>query len=136
MAFFARMIFSRRMCVIALLAAAPTLFAATARKQPTRPAAAVDNTNAYKGAIVLDAATGNVMFEDRADYVGPPASVTKLMTFLLVHDRLQRGDLTLQTPVIVTAEAAKTGGSQVYLADKEVFPIEELLYALMIASAN
>src|SRR5687768_9451422 len=98
MAFFARMIFSRRMCLMVLLAATPTLYAAPARKPPTRPAEAVDNTTAYKGAIVVDAATGNVIFEDRADYVGPPASVTKLMTFLLVHDRLQRGDLTLQTP--------------------------------------
>jgi len=58
------------------------------------------------------------------------------MTFLLVHERIARGDITLQTPVMVTAEAAKTGGSEVYLAEKEVFPVEELLYALMIASAN
>ncbi|MBI5690250.1 MAG: D-alanyl-D-alanine carboxypeptidase [Verrucomicrobia bacterium] len=120
-------------CLAALL---PTLvFAATTKRAaPTRPES--DGTANYKGAIVLDAATGNVVFEDRADYVGPPASVAKLMTFLVVHDRLQRGDLSLQTPVLTTAEAAKTGGSQVYLAEKEVFPVEELLYALMIASAN
>ena len=96
----------------------------------------MNNANAFKGAIVMDAVSGTILLEDRADYVGPPASVTKLMTFLLVHDRITRGDLTLQTPVNVTAEAAKTGGSQVYLAEKEIFPVEELLYALMIASAN
>jgi D-alanyl-D-alanine carboxypeptidase len=106
------------------------------RAAPTRPEPSADNATAFKGALVLDAATGAVLFEDRADYVGPPASVTKLMTFLLVHERLARGDLTLATPVTVTAEAARTGGSQVYLAEKEVFPVEELLYALMIASAN
>jgi D-alanyl-D-alanine carboxypeptidase len=112
-------------------------FAATAKRStPTRPEQASDNATAFKGAIVLDAATGAVLFEDRADYVGPPASVTKLMTYLLVHERIARGDLSLQTPVIATAEAAKTGGSQVYLAEKEVFPVEEMLYALMIASAN
>jgi D-alanyl-D-alanine carboxypeptidase (penicillin-binding protein 5/6) len=110
--------------------------AAAKRTAPTRPEPAVNNANAFKGAIVMDAVSGTILLEDRADYVGPPASVTKLMTFLLVHDRITRGDLTLQTPVNVTAEAAKTGGSQVYLAEKEIFPVEELLYALMIASAN
>ncbi|GAB1488723.1 hypothetical protein MASR2M8_11700 [Opitutaceae bacterium] len=94
--------------------------------------AAVD----YKGAIVIDADTGRTIIEDNADVVSPPASVTKLMTFLLVHERLAAGTLTLQTPVHVNAEAATTGGSQVYLAEKEVFPVEDMLYALMISSAN
>jgi D-alanyl-D-alanine carboxypeptidase (penicillin-binding protein 5/6) len=111
--------------------------AAAQRSAPTRPSqAAVPDAQAFQGAIALDAATGTVLFEDRADHVGPPASVAKLMTFLLVHDRLARGDLSLQTPVFVNAEAAKTGGSQVYLAEKETFPVEEMLFALMIASAN
>lgn len=130
------MILSRRHLLALLFASGPLLFGASARKSPTRPAEASDNSTAYKGAIVVDVATGKTLFEDRSDYIGPPASVTKLMTFLLVHDRLARGDLTLQTPVNVTAEASKTGGSQVYLAEKEVFPVDEMLYALMIASAN
>jgi D-alanyl-D-alanine carboxypeptidase len=125
-----------RCCIFSVvLLLAPSLLAAGARKAPTRPAAANDAT-AYKGAIVLDAATGKVLFEDRADIIAPPASVTKLMTFLIVQDRIARGELTLQTPVQVTAEASRTGGSQVYLAEKETFPVEEMLYALMIASAN
>ncbi|HEY0967707.1 MAG TPA: D-alanyl-D-alanine carboxypeptidase family protein [Opitutaceae bacterium] len=90
----------------------------------------------YKGAIVIDADTGRTIIEDNADVVSPPASVTKLMTFLIVHDRLAAGTLTLQTPVHVNAEASTTGGSQVYLAEKEVFPVEDMLYALMISSAN
>ncbi len=132
------MLFPRRGLLALLLLLNPALFAANARKAPTRPAepAVANPTTAYKGAIVLDAATGKVLFEDRADYIGPPASVAKLMTFLIVHERIKRGDLTLQTPVHVNAEASKTGGSQVYLAEKEVFPVEEMLYALMIASAN
>ncbi len=133
------MLHSRRVWASLILAGILPLAAAAAvakRSPPTRPQAAADNATAYKGAIVLDATSGTILFEDRADYVGPPASVTKLMTFLLVHDRLARGELTLQTPVGVTAEAAKTGGSQVYLAEKEVFPVEEMLFALMIASAN
>lgn len=90
----------------------------------------------YKGAIVTDAATGAILSEENADVVSPPASVTKLMTFLVVHDALQDGTLRLDTPVQVTAEDAKTGGTQVWLDPRETFPVEELLYALMIQSAN
>lgn len=129
---------SRRSCLQLLLGAAVPWAARAAenrRSAPTRPAEAADAT-AYKGAIVLDAGSGRTLLADRADYRGPPASVAKLMTFLIVHDRLRRGDLTLETPVPTTAEAARTGGSQVYLAEKEIFPVDDLLHALMIASAN
>jgi D-alanyl-D-alanine carboxypeptidase (penicillin-binding protein 5/6) len=95
---------------------------------------------AYKGAIVMDAASGRVLFEDRADEVGPPASVTKLMTFLVVQDCIAHGELTLQTPVTMTREDARIAGlpdsTNVKLKEGEVFPIEELLYAIMIQSAN
>lgn len=90
----------------------------------------------YSGAIVVDAATGRVLFEDNADFKGYPASVTKLMVLLVILDAVEAGRLTLDEPVRVTAQAAKTGGSQVYLRTNEVFPLEELLYAIMIESAN
>jgi D-alanyl-D-alanine carboxypeptidase len=109
--------------------------ASAARARPTRPAE-VDNSSAYKGAIVLDAATGNVLFEDRADTQNPPASMTKLMTFAVLHDIIASGRLTLQTPVMVTAPDSKIGGTQVWLKEGETFPVEELLYAMMIQSAN
>lgn len=132
------MVFARRILVFVLAVCLPLAVPAASanRSSPTRPGAAKDETTAYKGAIVIDAATGKVLFEDRADIVSPPASVTKLMTFLLVHERVTRGELTLDTPIVVNAEASKTGGSQVYLAEHEVFPVEEMLFALMIASAN
>ncbi|MCX6938643.1 MAG: D-alanyl-D-alanine carboxypeptidase [Verrucomicrobia bacterium] len=90
----------------------------------------------YKGAIVMDAASGAVLSEENADVVSPPASVTKLMTFLVVHDALAAGKIQLTTPVPVAAEDAKTGGTQVWLDPRETFPVEDLLYALMIQSAN
>ncbi len=90
----------------------------------------------YVGAIVTDAATGGVLFEDNADARGYPASVTKLMTFAIVTDRVASGQLTLETPVTVSAEAAKIGGSQVYLKQGEVFTVDELLTALLVPSAN
>jgi D-alanyl-D-alanine carboxypeptidase (penicillin-binding protein 5/6) len=90
----------------------------------------------YLGAIVIDDDTGKVLFEDNADTQGYPASVTKLMTFFVVMDKVHAGQLTLETPITVSAEAAKTGGSQVYLKQGEVFTVDDLLYALMIQSAN
>ena len=92
--------------------------------------------NPYLGAIVVDASTGRVLFEDRADAKGYPASVQKLMDLLIILDKIKQGQLTLQDPVPVSATAAKTGGSQVWLAEKETFSLEEMLYALMVQSAN
>ena len=92
--------------------------------------------NPYLGAIVIDDASGQVLFEDNADARGYPASVTKLMTFFVIMDRVHAGQLTLETPITVSAEASRTGGSQVYLKQGEVFTVDELLYALMIQSAN
>jgi D-alanyl-D-alanine carboxypeptidase len=91
---------------------------------------------AYLGAIVIDAADGRVLFEDRADTVSPPASMTKLMTFAVVHDKLASGALTPEAPVTVTADDSKIGGTQVWLKQGEVFPVDDLLYAMMIQSGN
>jgi serine-type D-Ala-D-Ala carboxypeptidase (penicillin-binding protein 5/6) len=90
----------------------------------------------YLGAIVVDAGTGQVILEDNADAVGYPASVTKLMTFGVVMDRVRAGQLKLDDLVTASAAAANTGGSQIYLKHGEVFTVDELLYALMVQSAN
>ncbi len=102
----------------------------------TGPGLAKETRSAYLGAIVTDAATGQVLFEDNADVVTPPASMTKLMTFAVLHDRLASGALKLDTPVTVTAEDSRIGGTQVWLKQGETFPVEELVYAMMIQSGN
>jgi D-alanyl-D-alanine carboxypeptidase len=112
------------------------LTGATRHHAPTAKPAAEVNTAAFRSAIVVDAASGRVLFEDKADVQNPPASVTKLMTFLIVAEKIKAGELALDTPVTITAEAARTGGSQVWLVDKEKISVEELLYALMVQSAN
>ncbi|MEO6995376.1 MAG: D-alanyl-D-alanine carboxypeptidase family protein [Lacunisphaera sp.] len=91
---------------------------------------------AYSGYIVTDAATGRVLLEDGADVQTPPASMTKLMTFAVLYDKLSSGAVTLQTPVRIEPEDAKMGGTQVYLDARETFSVEELIYAMMIQSAN
>ena len=90
----------------------------------------------FKGAIVINAADGAVLFAEKENYVGPPASVTKLMTFLIVQDAIKANEISLLTPVTVTAEDAGMGGTQVWLKHNEVFTVEDLLYALIIQSAN
>jgi D-alanyl-D-alanine carboxypeptidase len=129
------MILSRSLLLFLVALSLPVVTnAAAAKAKPTRPA--IDNSKAYKGAIVMDAATGNILFEDRADIVSPPASMTKLMTFAVLHDKLASSAITLTTPVRITNEDAKMGGTQVYLDPRETFPVEELIYAMMIQSAN
>lgn len=96
----------------------------------------VRSADPYLGAIVVDAATGQVLFQNNADAPGFPASVIKLMDMMVVMDRLGAGQLSLSNSVTVTAEASKVGGSQVYLAEKESFSLEDLMYALMVQSAN
>lgn len=92
--------------------------------------------NPYVGAIAVDQASGRVLFEDNADAKGYPASTLKLMDLLIILEKIERKEISLQDQVPVSPRASKTGGSQVYLADKEVFTVEELLYALMVQSAN
>jgi len=131
---------SRLVCGSLILAAtaiisAPLASAADAAKPKSFPPAAA-TTPPYKAAIVIDAASGAVLFDHDADRIAPLASVTKLMTFLLVHDAIERGQLQLDSPIRITAASARIGGTQVWLREGEVFPVEELLYALMLHSAN
>jgi D-alanyl-D-alanine carboxypeptidase (penicillin-binding protein 5/6) len=95
---------------------------------------------AYRGAIAVDAATGEVLFENNADEMGPPASMAKLMTFAVLDDEIRGGTLSLSTPVTITAEdarvAAMKDSTEVWLRQGETFPVEELVYAMMIQSAN
>ena len=93
------------------------------------------NLNA-KSAILMDAATGAVLYEQNADAALPPASVTKVMTLLLVMEAVDAGRIALGDAVTVSEEAAKMGGSQVYLEPGECMSVEELLKCVVIASAN
>jgi len=90
----------------------------------------------YVGAITVDAASGKVLFEDNADSIGYPASVQKIMTLYVILDKVSQGAVKLDESVPVTVEASKIGGSQVYLDPREHFPVEDLLYALIVHSAN
>jgi len=94
------------------------------------------SSDPYVSALVVDADTGKILFEDHAGAAVYPASVLKLMVLLVVLERIEQKSLGLDEMVQITSEAARMGGSQVYLDPKEQFSVEDLLYALMIQSAN
>lgn len=107
--------------------------------QPVWAARAKISSNAkdpYMSALVIDAATGKVLFSDHPETVVYPASVLKIMNLLIILELIDQGTVKLDDMVQITPEAAKTGGSQVYLDPKEQFPVEDLLYALSVQSAN
>ncbi|MEN8254721.1 MAG: D-alanyl-D-alanine carboxypeptidase family protein [Verrucomicrobiota bacterium] len=91
----------------------------------------------YRGAIVVDARTGKILYENRATTYCYPASVTKLMTMLIVLEQIDAGIIGLKEKVKITNEVAKIGGSQVWLDPRETnFTVEDMLYALTVHSAN
>ncbi len=89
-----------------------------------------------KSAVLMDAATGAVLYAQNADEALPPASVTKIMTLLLVMEAIDSGVIHLDDVVSVSANAASMGGSQVYLKEGEQMVLEDLLKSVVIASAN
>lgn len=90
----------------------------------------------YVSAMAVDGRSGAVLVEENSEAMAYPASVLKLMVLLLVLERVEQGSLRLDEMVQVTREAAQMGGSQVYLDPKEQFSVEDLLYALIVQSAN
>lgn len=90
----------------------------------------------YISALVVDADTGKTLIDKNSSVKAYPASVLKMMVLLVVLEKIESGTLSLSDMVQVTPEAARMGGSQVYLDPQEQFSIEDLLYALMIQSAN
>lgn len=90
----------------------------------------------YRSAIAIDADTGRVLFADNADRTAFPASVTKLMTFLLVLEDIEGGRYGLNDRVAGTDYAASMEPSKVDLRTGQTMSVEDLLFALMVKSAN
>ena len=93
------------------------------------------NLNA-KSAILIEESTGKVIYEKNADEQLNPASMTKIMSLILIFDALDQNKITLDDEVVVSKDASSMGGSQVYINEKEVYKVEELIKGVAIASAN
>ncbi len=89
-----------------------------------------------KSCILMEASTGTVLYESNADEALPPASVTKIMTILLVMEAVSSGAASFDDQVSVSENAASMGGSQVYLEPGETMTLSEMLKCVIIASAN
>lgn len=89
-----------------------------------------------KSAVLMEASTGKVLYEKNANEVLPPASVTKIMTLLLVMEAIDNGKISLNDMVTVSDYAASMGGSQVFLKAGETMSVDEMLKCVVISSAN
>ena len=87
-------------------------------------------------AILMEQSTGKVLYEMNADTQMPPASITKIMTMLLLMERLDSGEISLTDTVTAQEHACSMGGSQIWLEPGEQMTVDELLRATAIQSAN
>ena len=86
--------------------------------------------------MLVERETGEVLYEDNADDLRPIASITKVMTMILVMEAVEAGHITLEDEVVVTEHAYSMGGSQIWLEPGEIMTVDELFRAVAVQSAN
>lgn len=130
----------------AAFAASPLLFtepAVSADENDAAPPAdtkAADQTLAASitapSAVLMETSTGTILFEKDSHTARHPASITKIMTLILIFDALEKGSIHLTDTVSVSEHAASMGGSQVFLEPGETQDVETMIKCISIASAN
>jgi len=91
---------------------------------------------ASKSAVLMDASTGKVLYEKNPHEKLPPASVTKIMTLLLICEALEDGKIKEEDDVQISENAASMGGSQIFLEPGEIQKVDTLVKSIAVASAN
>ncbi len=104
--------------------------------QPQQPAAAVDLAPGARSAILIDADTGTIMFDKNSNDRLAPASITKVMTMLLIMEAIDQGKIKMSDKVRTSEYAASMGGSQIFLEPGEEMTVEEMLKGIAMASGN
>lgn len=99
-------------------------------------AAATGLTTAGKSALLMDAVTGTVLYQSNAHEKLPPASVTKVMTLLLIMEAIDSGKIGWDDAVTASEQAEAKGGSQIYLKAGETMTVTELVKSIAVSSAN
>ena len=89
-----------------------------------------------KSAVLMEASTGQILYAQNPAEAMPPASVTKIMTLLLVMEAMEEGRLAWEDTVTASAHAASMGGSQIFLKEGEQMTARDLIKSVVIASAN
>ncbi len=100
------------------------------------PAAAADLDVAGKSAVLMDAATGTVLYEKNSHEKLSPASVTKVMTMLLIMEAIDSGKIRWDDTVTTSEAAAAKGGSQIYLKVGETMSVTDMVKSIAVSSAN
>ena len=111
-----------------------------ARPQTPAPRAQAKETQnqeePYKAYVVMEGSTGKILEGANTHLRWPPASITKLMIALLVMEKLSANEIKLTDTITASRDASKMGGSQVFIKEGETFTLEELMKAMLVASAN
>lgn len=87
-------------------------------------------------AIMLEASTGEIIFQKNVNEKRPPASMTKMMSMLLIMENIEKGNLAFEEEVTASAYASSMGGSQIFLKAGEKMKVEDLLKGIAIGSGN
>lgn len=122
--------------VIAAAIAMPLAVPNAAAKEPVAEGPATDLAPGARSAILMDADSGTIVYEKNVHEALPPASITKIMTMLLVMEAIDQGRLKLSDRVQTSEYAASMGGSQIFLETGEVMTVEEMLKGIALASGN
>ena len=104
--------------------------------EPSTPTVGFDLDLDVGAAVLMEAKTGKVLYAINESQAMPPASVTKIMTLLLVMEAIENGKIKLSDMVTISEYASSMGGSQVFLEAGEQFSVEDLVKCTVIASAN
>lgn len=127
------------LCTFVFLSVQITCFAGYEGKNPAENNSLLANADFdfdVNGAVLVEANTGKVLYAENEYKTQSPASVTKIMTLLLVCEALESGKYALTDTVSVSAHAASMGGSQVFLEEGERVTVEDLIKSTVIASGN
>lgn len=108
----------------------------TAGEEVSETAGEADLGLTCRSAILMEASTGTVIYEHNPDEKLSPASITKIMTLILIFDAISEGKITLEDSVTTSEYAKSMGGSQVFLETGEVQSVETLIKCIVVASGN
>jgi D-alanyl-D-alanine carboxypeptidase (penicillin-binding protein 5/6) len=97
---------------------------------------ALDLAKNANSAILMESSTGEIIYEKNSDEKLAPASMTKMMSLILIMEAIEKGNITLDQIVTVSENAANMGGSQIYLEANEKMSVDDLLKGVCMASAN
>jgi D-alanyl-D-alanine carboxypeptidase (penicillin-binding protein 5/6) len=127
----------RCFAVLMIAAFATAAFAQEEEGSGAAKGAQVNRTGkGFSAAYVIEPSSKRVLLEENAHVPLPTASMAKMMTCILAMEQIQSGQLKLDTPVTVSARASKMGGSQIFAKEGQTFPMQTVLAATMIRSAN